>query len=332
MFRTIPFIVLVVSAAALGWWWFEGRGREFAGLRPYRGHAIEAIYATGTVEPLRWAKVSPMQAGRIAQILARDGDAVSVGAVLAKLDDREPRAALAQLAAREKFLREEVDRLRPLRERGVVSQQSFDRAASDLQQANAQTQAARKLLADRTLESPIAGVVLRQDGLIGEVVEAGRVLYWVGPPRPIRIVADVDEQDIPRVKAGQRALIKADAFPDRAIEAKVADITLKGDPVNQTYRVYLSLPDDAPLLIGMTVEVNIVLRETADALLVPQGGLRDGKVWIVKEGVAKAIAVRTGAVGDKAVEIRDGLSGDEVLINAPPRDLKDGTKVRIVAK
>lgn len=331
MARTLFLIVIAAGAALLAWWWFDGRGREFAASRPHRGPAIEAVYATGVIEPLRWAKVSPMQAGRIAQILARDGDPVAEGTVLARLDDREPRANLAQLAAREKFLREEAERMRPLRERGVVSQQTFDRAISDLHQASAQIAAAKKLLADRTLESPIAGVVLRQDGLIGEVVEAGRVLYWVGPPRPIRVVADVDEQDVPRVRAGQRALIKADAFPDTAFEGKVADITLKGDPVNQTYRVYIGLPDGAPLLIGMTVEVNIVLRETPDALLVPLGAVRDGKVWVVRDGRAFAQAVKTGAIGDRSVEIREGLAGDETLIAAPPRGFKDATKVRIAA-
>lgn len=329
MLRKSFFIFVLAAVGAFGWWWIEGRGKEFPGVRPYRGHAVEAVYATGVIEPLRWAKVSPMQAGRIAQILARDGDRVAEGAVLARLDDREPRANLAQLQAREKFLREEVDRMRPLRERGVVSQQNYDRAVSDLNQASAQIAAARKLLADRTLEAPIAGVILRQDGLVGEVVEAGRVLYWVGPPRPIRVVADVDEQDIPRVRAGQRVLVKADAFPGQAIEGKVADITLKGDPINQTYRVYIALPDDAPLLIGMTVEVNIVLREAPDALLVPQTVLRDGKAWLFRDGRIEPIAPKIGAVGERAVEIVEGLSSDDVLLLAPPRDLRAGMKARV---
>jgi len=327
MLRSLLFIA-AGAAAAFAWWWFQGRGPEVATAKPFRGPAVEAVYATGVIEPLRWAKVSPLQSGRIAQIVARDGDRVNEGTVLARLDDREPRANLAQLVAREKFLREEVERMRPLRERGVVSQQSYDRARSDLDQASAQIAAARKLLADRTLESPIAGVVLRQDGLVGEVVEAGRVLYWVGPPRPIRVVADVDEQDVPRVKPGQKALIKADAFPDTAFEGKVADITLKGDPINQTYRVYVALPDDAPLHIGMTVEVNVVLREAADALLVPVAAVRDGRVWIVEGGAVRAAAVRTGALGDRAVEIRSGLSGEETVLAAPPRGLKDGERVR----
>ena len=312
-------------------WWFQGRGIEVATAKPFKGPAVEAVYATGVVEPLRWAKVSPLQSGRIAQIIAHDGDKVSEGTVLARLDDREPRANLAQLAAREKFLREEVERMRPLRERGVVSQQAYERAISDLNQSVAQIAAAKKLLSDRTLESPIAGVVLRQDGLVCEVVEAGRVLYWVGPPRPIRVVADVDEQDVPRVKSGQKALVKADAFPDTAFEGKIAEITLKGDPVNQTYRVYIALPDDVPLHIGMTVEVNVVLRETSEALLVPVGAVRDGRVWTVQDGVLRAISVRTGAIGDRAVEIKNGLNGDEAVVVAPPRGLKDGDRARIAA-
>jgi hypothetical protein len=64
---------------------------------------------------------------------------------------------------------------------------------------------------------------------------------------------------MPRVEAGQRALLRPDAYPERSLEAVVDSITPKGDPVTKTYRVRLALPETTPLLIGMTVEVVIVV-------------------------------------------------------------------------
>ncbi|MBM3557795.1 MAG: efflux RND transporter periplasmic adaptor subunit [Alphaproteobacteria bacterium] len=326
--RLLIALLLLTGSIAGGWFWWESRGITVSIATPTRGPAVEAVYATGVIEPVRWAKVGPVTNGRVAAISVGDGDRVTEGAVLARLDDREPRANLAQLQAREKFLREEVDRLRPLRDRGVIAQQTFDRAVSDHDQVVAQAEASRKQLTDRTLTAPIGGVILRQDGLIGEFVEAGRVLFWVGQPRPFRVVVDVDEQDIPFVRPGQRALVRADAYPDKAIEGKVADVTPKGDPTTQTYRVYVQLPDDAPLFIGMTVEVNIVLRETADAILVPLAAVRDGRLFVVKDERAEARTVRTGAIGSRRIEVRDGLAEDENFVADPPPGLKPGTRLR----
>ncbi len=174
--------------------------------------------------------------------------------------------------------------------------------------------------------------MLRRDGEIGETVGPERALFWVGKPRPLRAEAEVDEEDIPRIAIGQKVLIKADAFPGRALGATVAEITPKGDPVTKSYRVRLALPEDTPLLIGMTVEANIVVRETDAAVLIPVtalGGAGD-IVWQVRDGRAHELPVRLGAKGAATVEVRDGLKAGDAVINAPPEGLAEGARVRVI--
>jgi RND family efflux transporter MFP subunit len=297
-----------------------------------RGDAVEAVYATGSVEPVNWAKVAPTTVGRIVEIRARDGDKVKKGDVLARLDDREEKARLAELEARAEFLKRDRDRYAKLAERDVVSRKTFDQLSSEYEQARAAVDAARKRLADLTLLSPLDGTVLRQDGEIGEVVSKDEILFWVGQPHPLRIVAEVDEEDIPLVRVGQKVLIRADAFPGRVFEGQVAEITPKGDPVTKNYRVRIGLPPDLPLLIGMTTEVNIVTREKANALLVPFSAVRKGTVFVVEDGRARARKVVTGIVGDVMVEIVEGLKDGETVIENPPEDLRDGEAVRVTGK
>jgi RND family efflux transporter MFP subunit len=178
------------------------------------------------------------------------------------------------------------------------------------------------------IRAPMDGVVLRKDGEIGAVVKAGDAICWIGQAKPLRVTADIDEEDAPRLMLGQQALITADAFPDRVIEGQVNEITPMGDPINKSYRARISLPDDSPLLFGMTTEVNIIVRHVDDAILVPLDALKAGAVWSVVDGTAHRIAVKAGVYGDNNVEIRDGLKGDEVLILNPPADLAEGDAVR----
>lgn len=330
MARRLGLLLLLAglaAAGAAGIYWY--RIPDVTVSAPIRGPAVQAVYATGVVEPVHWAKVTPLLRGRIAEICACEGQTVARGERLARLDDREEQAAISELEARATFLTSELERYRRLVQRNVASAQAYERAASDVAQVKAAIAAARERLRHLELVAPLAGVVLRKDGEVGEVVQPGEVLFWIGRERPLWIVAEVDEEDIPVVQPGQKVLIKADAFPAQSLPGSVERITPKGDPVNKNYRVRIALPDDTPLHIGMTTEINIVAREQQDALLVPVEALRQNGVFVVKEGRARHRTVETGIIGNNRAQIVSGLSSDDPVVTDPPAGLADGDRVRV---
>ena len=239
------------------------------------------------IEPRTWAQVTSLVRERIIWVCGCEGHEVATGDALARLDDSEAAATLDELKARLRFAVSERDRLAVLAGRNITSRSELDRAESDLAQVEAMIAGQEARLASYVLRSPSDGLVLRQDVEVGEIAEPGTVLFWVGRPNPRIVVAEVNEEDIPRVAVGQRALLRSDAFPGRQLEAEVASITPKGDPVAKTYRVRLALPEDTPLLIGMSVDVNIVIRVVEAALLVPTAAVRDGAVFVVEDGRAR---------------------------------------------
>jgi HlyD family secretion protein len=320
--------LLVLAGVALLWWRF-GNGARVDTASVGRGPAVQAVYATGVVEPVHWAKVSPTVSGRLAEIAVRDNMPVKRGDVLARLDEGEARARLAEMEARQIYWRDELVRQRTLSERGIASREAFDRAQSEFLAAQALFLAVRQRLSDLALTAPMDGVVLRQDGEIGEVVDKQQVLFWIGQPRPLRAVIDVDEEDIPLVAVAQQALVKADAFPQAAVSGVVAEITPKGDPTNKSYRIRVSLPDDSRFHIGMTVEANIVVRQVADVVLAPLEALRGERVFVVVDGRAMLRPVQIGIRGRDKVEIKEGLQDGETVVLNPPADLKDGARLRL---
>lgn len=321
-------LVLALLLAAAGAYWRFSRPPEVATAAPTRGDAAEIVYATGVVEPRTWAKVTPLLRERIIELCNCEGEAVEKGGVLARLDDRQAQASLAELRARQKFSRADYERVAALVERRVASEQALDRARSELSQIEAVIAGQETKLETYILRAPMSGVVLRQDGEVGEVAEPGTVLFWVGEPKPLLLEADVNEEDIPRVAVGQRAVLKADAFPDRILEAHVDSITPKGDPVAKTYRVRLALPEDTPLRIGMTVEVNVIVQVSARALLVPTNALRGGALFAVDNGIARRHDVTIGIRGASNTQILSGLEEAARVIVPFPEDLADGARVR----
>jgi RND family efflux transporter MFP subunit len=328
--RRLPLILVLAASVAGGAALLIRNGsRVVATATVQPGAAVEAVYATGMVEPETWARIGPLTTGRIAEILSREGETVRRGQPLARLDDREAGAKVAELEARAAYWREEMLRARTLADKGIKAREAEQKAASEYNQVTAAIAAARQRRSDLLVASPIDGVVLRRDGEPGEVAGPEATLFWVGEPRPLRITADVDEEDIARVQPGQRVLIKADAFPDRSLEGRVDRLTPKGDPVNKTFRVRVRLPDDTPLLIGMTTEINIVTAERTGVLLVPSSALSaESTVFVVQDGKAQSRPVRPGIRGRDRTEVVDGLSAGESVLAAPPAGLKAGDRVR----
>ena len=66
--RSLLYLVLIGVALSATWWWYFGRGVEVRTTTPARGTAVEIVYATGTVEPVRWAKVASVIRDRIIEI------------------------------------------------------------------------------------------------------------------------------------------------------------------------------------------------------------------------------------------------------------------------
>lgn len=323
-------LVAGAALAATGWYWT--RPAVVSTMTPGRGEAADIVYASGVVEPRNWAKVTSLVRERIVSVCNCEGRKVSKGDVLARLDDSEAQATLAELQARRDLAVKERNRVALLVERNVANESEMQRAESEVSRVEAQIAGQKARLENYMLSAPTDGVVLRQDAEVGEIAEPGNVLFWVGNPSPRIVVAEVNEEDIPRVAVGQRALLRSDAFPERVLEARVDSITPKGNPVTKSYRVRLALPDDTPLLIGMSVDVNIVVKVSKNALLLPPAAVRDDTVLVVQDGQARRKAIETGIHGTRNIEVLSGLSEDARVISPWPDGLADGARVSVTER
>lgn len=325
--RWLLVILVLLGAGGGAFVWLRPLPVTVARIAP--GTAAEVVYAAGIVEPVRSAAIAAVARARIIDTCACEGEAVSAGAPILRLDDAAARAHLAELDAKVDLAEKALSRAESLLERRVISADRFDTAQALFLELSAARAAARAAIDELTLRAPLDGVVLRLDGEPGEVAEPGKPVAWVGPPRPLRIEADVNEEDIPRVRPGQPALIRADAFPGRVLAAEVATITPMGDADLRTYRVRLSLPDDTPLMIGMSVEVNIVIREEAGALLAPAAAVTGGQLQVVEDGVVRRRPVAVGIAGPETVQIVSGAAAGAVVVSPADPTLADGRRVRV---
>jgi len=330
MIRRLSQVAVLLALAAAGWWWFANRAAEVSVAEVTRGDAAEIVYATGVVEPERWAKVAPLRRGRIVETCRCEGSSVPEGTLLFRLDDAEIRARLNELEARLVFAEKEFIRAEDLLDRRVGTREEYEETFADVSGLRAGVAAMRSQIADLEIRALMAGQVLRIDGEVGEVAELDTALASIGQPRPVRVVAEVNEEDISVVRVGQQALLAANAFSGENLPAEVASITPKGDPVLKTYRVYLALPADTQLFIGMSIDVDIITALHEDAVLVPAESLIDGAVQIVDaEGVVEIRPIESGIAGAERVEVLSGVVEGERVVSPAVDGLEPGEKVLV---
>jgi RND family efflux transporter MFP subunit len=319
-----------LAAAALAAWWLIWSPAEVVTTRPQKGDAAEVVYATGTVEPENWAKVVSLHRKRIVEVCNCEGKRVRKGEVLARLDSIEERALLNELEARRDTIKADAERIAILLKRDVATQVSYDEKLTQLREYEARVSAQKDRLLDLDLEAPMDGVILKSDATVGEIAGTGveDVLFWVGEPKPLEISAEVNEEDIAKVKIGQTALLRHDGFAGQKLTATVSHLTPKGDPRTKTFNVDLALPSDSPLQIGMSVEANIVIKEAIGVLLLPAEAIHEGHVLIVRNGRIERVAVETGIRGGRLVEIRSGLDATASVVLPGNLGLSEGTAVR----
>ncbi len=321
-----------LAAIAALWWWTLPP--QVTTVTPVRGDAAEVVYATGVVETRYCAQVSALVRKRIVEMCDCEGKTVKKGDVLARLDDLEERAVLTELLARRDRFKEDVERLRGLVERNVASRVAYDDKLTQQREYDARITAQKDRLDDLVLKAPVDGVVLRKDGQVGEIAGTANtdVLFWVGQPAPLRATAEVNEEDIAKVRPGQRVLLRHEGFRDGPLDAVIDEVTPKGDPATKTFRVYFLLPDTTPLKIGMSIEANIVVREAKGVMLVPTDAVRDGYVVVIENGRAQRRPVKLGIRGTRQVEIISGVAEGQPVVTPFRGDLASGARTSPAVK
>lgn len=308
-------ISIFVLAAALSIFWMFNPDKPYSikTIKPVVTDAVQAVYATGTVEASLMIPISPKIAARLMALNVDEGAYVSAGDILAQLEDSDLQQAVANLEARLDLAQKDLARAQKLGRSGAISKEALDAANANYKSAQATLERAKAELGFLQLVAPQDGTIIRRDGEIGELITIGTPVFWLNGGDQIRIETEVDEEDIGLVKTGQSVLISADAFPSDIFKGKVQSITPKGDPVARSYRVRVALEEDSPLMIGMTAETNIITKEKTDALMVPLTAVKNEKLFRVPGNKAEEVSVKTGIKTPHSIEITSGISADDII-------------------
>jgi len=207
-------------------------------------------------------------------------------------------------------------------------------ARAAVAQAEAALGAVEARLADLVVRAPAAGTIIVRAVEEGDTVQPGRTLLVLSRPGRTEIVAPVDEKNLALLVPGQKAVVSADAYPDRTFPAGLTTLVPAVVAASGTVTAKFAVPDPpAYLLPEMTVSVEVEVARKAAALTLPLDAVRDLATapWVlaVRDGRARRVPVVVGSRGAARVEIRSGLTAGDGVVSATEGKVADGDKVRV---
>ncbi len=182
---------------------------------------------------------------------------------------------------------------------------------------------ARAALEKTVIRAQVAGTVLTRNAEPGDLIQPGRVLFELARQGDTELLVPLDEKNLAVLALGQQAQCVTDAYPARLFLARITFIAPSVNPQRGTVDVRLKVdPVPAYLRQDMTVSVNVETGRRAKALVVPNDALGAiegdrARVWAIRNGQARRVAVRLGLRGVTLTEVVSGLhDGDWVLAGA----------------
>jgi RND family efflux transporter MFP subunit len=301
----------------------------------------------GSVQPLNSVVLRPQVSGIITEVLFVEGQTVTRGQLLARLDDRSIAANLRQAQAEQarneaqlkaaKLDQARYDNLLVLR---AVSQQAVEQQTALVEQLNAAIAAGEATIAAQKVQisytritSPISGRVGMRHIDPGNLVQVGdpRGLVSVTQMDPISVVFGLPQQLLPTVqplmRGEARALVEAYDREGGVLlgEGKLTTLDNQVDPASGTVLLRAEFNNkDGALWPGQFVTVRVQVGVSTNALIVPVQAVKQGPhgsfVYRVREGRAEVVPVHLGYSNEHVVVIQDGLEkGERVVIDGHSR-------------
>lgn len=288
----------------------------------------------GTVDAKNSVLVSPKSPGAITAMYVKEGDRVSVGTVIGKVDDSILRESIEEVKTQLTLINTLYEKQKNLWDQKIGTELQFLQAKNNKESIEKKLVTLNTQLAQSKIISPMSGVVDQVISKVGELASPGMGVVRVVNLNNLKVSAKVSDTYAASVKKGDEVLVK---FPDlqKELKARISFVSATVDPLSRTFTIEANLPSVKDIKPNMMAQIQINDATSKDALIIDQNFIQSTEngqiVYVaVTEGnkkVAKGKTVKTGLSYNGKVEILEGLTAGDQLITLGYQDVVDGQTI-----
>lgn len=302
-------------------------------VRPQR--LTNAITVSGTVLPNEAIAVRSEIAGKIRQIAFHEGQAVSKGQLLVKIDDTELQAQLRKVEYQKSLAEKKEYRQRLLLQKEAISEQEYDIVRTELQTLEAEIALLKAQIAKTEIRAPFDGVIGLRNVSIGSYITPSDVLTTLQDIDTMKVEFAIPEKYHRMVKPGNLVYFTVEGL-EKEFKATIYAIDPHIDPESRSLQIRARLPNPSgTLLPGAFAQVRVILENIPSAIMVPSEAIvptAEGMtVYLYRSGKAVAQPITIGIRTDRAVQILSGIQPGDTVITTGLLQIRSGSDVTIAA-
>jgi membrane fusion protein, multidrug efflux system len=313
-----------------------------------RGTIVVGPILSGELRPQREAKIRAELGGSMLEVLVEEGQTVTRGALLGRietrtLDDARQSAASAVRNAENQLgvAQREVERTEKLVNAGAIAARDLDLVKSNvsaveaqLADAKARLASAERQLGDAVIRSPVGGIVSLRSVNVGDVVSPGTELFTVIDPSSMRLEAAVPSEDLSQLRIGAAVEFTVRGY-DQTFAGRIERVAPQADPTTRQVPIFVTIPNVGGRLVAGLFAEGRVVAQSASGLTVPLNAVNTSaeQAWVlrVSNGTTERVNVTLGLRDPRTerVLVASGLAAEDTLLRGASQGITPGTSVQL---
>lgn len=292
------------------------------------------IAALGTSLANERVLITSSSSDIVEQVSFEDGQMVSKGDLLVRLNNQEEIAKVRELEANLAESVAQLNRFQDLYKKKATSISQVDEQEAKTKAISAQLLSARTVVQELSITAPFSGVLGFREVSVGSYVKAGDVITSLDDLSSVKVDFSVAERYLTALKIGMSVKVESAAYPEEIFVGKITSIDSRIDPVTRMVKVRANIPNqELKLRAGMLMSI-VVEQKVENLLQLPESAIIPIEdrhyVFVNAENVAKRKQISIGKRLPGKVEITDGLvAGEQVVIEGALK-LRDGSAINIL--
>lgn len=293
------------------------------------------VFATGKIGAFNQIEILPEVSGKVTDIYFKEGETVSKGSALVKLNDADLQAQLLKSKTQAKLSEQKLERLKKLIAVNGISQEDYDVQENELNGFKADQAFILAQLAKTTIIAPFTGVLGLKNISEGSFVSSNTPIASLVQLNPLYVEFSIPEKYSTLFKKGLLVTFSSyNLEGTKTYSASIYAIEPKVDETTKTIKARAMYNGNQLFYPGSFVKVFINLQDEKNTLLIPTQAviptLKGQKVILCKNGVSLEAMVRIGVRTDEKIQVLEGLSEGDTVITTGLLSIKKESKLKLL--
>ncbi len=292
----------------------------------------DKVYTTGKIGALNEIEIRSEISGKVTAIYFKEGEAVSVGSPIIKINDADLQAQAQKINIQLKLAEQKADRLKKLLVINGISQEEYDIQENEVSALKADLAYTSAQLAKTNIRAPFSGTIGLKNISEGAYVSPAQVIASLVQTKPLFIEFSLPEKYSRIMKKGNKVTFSY--LDNTEFEAEVYAFEPKIDETTKTIRARAMYKGTENFYPGSFVKVFVNLGGASNSIMIPTQSvipiLKGQKVLVARNGTAEEVKVITGIRLDDLIQITEGLKAGDTVLTTGLLSVKKETKLKLI--